>query len=70
MIRVTSADLRSVHFCSPGLRAFCRDKGIDLRRLIREGMSVDELRALSGRDSMVEALVKEAEHRCQTRQAK
>lgn len=40
---ITMSDVRDAGFCAPGLRKFCSDNGVDLRRLVREGIPVSEV---------------------------
>lgn len=42
-IRVTINDVRMAGYCGSGLREFCDAHGINLPKLIREGLPVEEL---------------------------
>lgn len=43
--RVTLEDLRALHYCASGIRAWCARYGLDLRKLAREGFTFEELEA-------------------------
>lgn len=59
MIRVTGATLRKGGVCLNGARRMCPSLGLDFRRLIRHGYSVDELRHID--DATVRRLIEIAE---------
>jgi len=63
--RVYASDLRAVPpsgYCSRGGRKFCMEHGLSWDKLLREGLSFAELRAV-GEDAMVERLIAFAEER-------
>ena len=40
---ITMSDIRDAGFCAKGLREFCLEHGIDMRRLVRDGIPVSEV---------------------------
>ncbi|WP_019865128.1 hypothetical protein [Methylovulum miyakonense] len=59
---VTIQDVRALNYCSRGAREFCEKKGLSWDKLLREGLTYEELRA-GGEDAMVERLIQQAEQR-------
>lgn len=41
--RITMDDVRRAEICAGGLRSFCTEYGVSLRRLSTEGIPVEEL---------------------------
>jgi len=42
-MRVHVRHIRAAGFCAPGLKEICDIYGIDIRKLVREGIPVDEI---------------------------
>ena len=43
MIRITLEHTAGVDYCNRGTRAFCKKHGIDINRLRKEGIPIEEL---------------------------
>lgn len=41
--RITMDHIREANFCVAGLKPWCAENGVDLRKLVREGIPLDEL---------------------------
>lgn len=48
--RLTMTDVRAAGYCSRGIRAWFAAHGYDFQKFLREGASVDELRAMQDGD--------------------
>lgn len=59
MIKVTLKHIRACGYCSKGVRAFCRQHGIDWSVFLREGFDIEDLRKID--DAMAQRVVAEAE---------
>lgn len=63
--RITINDVRRTGVCAQGLREFCDTHGIDLRKLIREGIPFEAVGDIN--DGFLEAVkqkAREREHGC------
>ena len=45
-MRVTITDVRMAGYCGAGLREFCQNHGLDLVKLVREGLPVEQFEAI------------------------
>lgn len=59
--RVTITDIRSAGYCAPGLRRQCKALGLDIRRLVNDGIPIEELEMID--DVTVQRCVAEAKRR-------
>lgn len=60
-LRVTATDCQTLGLCMSGVRRGCAANGIDFRRLVREGIPVDEIENIS--DPTVRRVIEEAKRR-------
>ena len=58
-MRVHLRHVRAAFLCANGLRGWCRANGVDLRRLCREGLPVDEFAHLQA-DPFAQAVIEAA----------
>lgn len=62
MIRITTDHTSAVDYCQRGTFASCKKLGIDYRRLVKEGIPIEELEHID--DEMVQRVLRiaRAEH--------
>lgn len=60
-IRVTATDCQTLGICMSGVRRGCAANGIDFRRLVREGIPVEEIEHVS--DPTVQRVIEQAKSR-------
>lgn len=59
-MRITVDDAKRVGFCGPGLRTWARENNFDLRKMIENGISEEELIA-AGHQGIVDLIKKSRE---------
>jgi len=59
---VTMRDVRELQYCSRGVRKFCEDRGLSYDKLLKQGITFEELRD-GAEDAMVDRLIAHAEKR-------
>lgn len=60
-VRITMSDLRQAGHCAPGVRDFFKKHNCDLRKLAREGLTMEDVAHI--RDANLDRVIQIAEER-------